>query len=283
MQYKNHNDALYSKVTKKIVVDLCAPSDNITELVNNSISSNMIYGLKLSALRTYNTANMEVTTNLANTSYNISNSTGNFAYYSYVVTTLDVLRKSLISQENNTTRLFTYLYNDNYDIRNDVMKISYNINNKLDDIINISNISYKINNIEININTLYKNQINIISNINDLKKTINNLSDNIKKINDKKKEEVVVKPQVKIKKEKPKNHLLNNIFKPIKDKFINVYNIFLDILNKTKDNIIDKVFYLDIFVNNEIQKIKEEQQRLLEEEKKIRERNKKIKEILNKR
>ena len=207
----------------------------------------------------------------------------NDIYYSYVVTTLDVLRKSLISQENNTTRLFTYLYNDNYDIRNDVIKISYNINNKLDDIINISNISYKINNIETNINTLYKNQINIISNINDLKKSVNSLSDNIKKINDKKKEEVVVKPQVKIKKEKPKKHLLNNIFKPIKDKFINVYNIFLDILNKIKDNIIDKVFYLDIFVNNEIQKIKEEQQRLLEEEKKIRERNKKIKEILNKR
>ncbi len=101
MQYKNHDDSLYKKVTKRILVDLSAPSDNIIELVNNSISSNMIYGLKLSSLRTYNTANMEVTTNLANTSYNISNSTGNFAYYSYMVTQ-DYLQK-LISTKDYLT------------------------------------------------------------------------------------------------------------------------------------------------------------------------------------
>lgn len=205
----------------------------------------------------------------------------NDIYYSYVVTTLDVLRKSLISQENNTTRLFTYLYNDNYDIRNDVMKISYNVNNKLDDIVEISNISYKISNIEKIINSLYNNQTNIISNIDELKKSIKVLDDNVKKINDPKKEEIIInKP---IKKEKPKKHLFGTIFKIIKDKFISIHNIFLNIINNIINDITNRLFCLNILVNEEIQKIKEEQQRLLEEEKKIRERNKKIKEILNKR
>ena len=208
----------------------------------------------------------------------------NDIYYSYVVTTLDVLRKSLMSQENNTTRLFTYLYNDNYDIRNDVIKISYNINNKLDDIINISNISYKINCIENNINVLYKNQTNIISNINELKKSINDLSNNIKKIDEKKKEkEIIVEPPIQTKSETKRKYLLNNVFVSIKDKYNKVQNILLSIKDKILENIYDKLFGLNILVNNEIKKIKEEQQRLLEEKKKIRERNKKIKEILNKR
>ena len=107
------------------------------------------------------------------------------------------------------------------------------------------------------------------------------MTDNVKKINEPKKEEIIIdKP---IKKEKPKKHLFSSIFNIIKDKFISVHNIFLNIISNIINDIINRLFCLNILVNEEIQKIKKEQQRLLEEEKKIRERNKKIKEILNKR
>lgn len=86
MQFKNHDDRFYSKVTKRINVDLQAPSTNIQNLVSNSISGNLISGLNESSLRIYQTALGGTTSNLTETSYNISNGTGNFAYYSYMVT-----------------------------------------------------------------------------------------------------------------------------------------------------------------------------------------------------
>ncbi len=86
MQYKNHSDEYYDKVTKRINVDLSAPNVNITNLVNKSAASAYISSLSNSSLRIWKTALDGTATNLNNTSYNISNSTGNFAYYSYTVT-----------------------------------------------------------------------------------------------------------------------------------------------------------------------------------------------------
>lgn len=86
MQYKNHDDRFYTKVTKRINVDLSAPNVNIQNLVNKSTSSGFIPALSNSSLRVYRTALGTTTTNLNNTSYNTSNSTGNFAYYSFAVT-----------------------------------------------------------------------------------------------------------------------------------------------------------------------------------------------------
>ena len=126
-------------------------------------------------------------------------------YYSYVVATLDILRKSLITQENNTTKLFTYLYNDNCDIRNDITNISYNMNQNLDSIIQFSNISNKIVNIEKTITYLYKNQNNIISNISQLKRSIDNLSNNIQQLN--KKEEIKKEEIIEVKKEEKKEDI----------------------------------------------------------------------------
>lgn len=110
MQYKNHDSRFYSKVTKRIYVDLSAPNTNIQNLVNNSTSGNLIAGLTNSALRTYYTAEMEQTSSLTNTSYNTSNNTGTFAYYSYSVTNsyLQTLKNSLSSEVYKTyVREFT--------------------------------------------------------------------------------------------------------------------------------------------------------------------------------
>lgn len=102
MQYKNHDDKFYTKVTKRIYIDLSAPSTNVQTLVDNSIFNDLISPLTNSTLRTYYTANMEQTTDLSNTSYNISNNTGTFAYYSYMTTQdfLQTLKNSLGSDVN---------------------------------------------------------------------------------------------------------------------------------------------------------------------------------------
>lgn len=102
MQYKNHDDKFYKKVTKRIYVDLSAPNTNIQTLVSNSISNNMIPSLTESALRTYYTANMELSTDLNSICYNISSNTGTFAYYSYM-TTQDFLGTLKNSSDANET------------------------------------------------------------------------------------------------------------------------------------------------------------------------------------
>ena len=97
MQYRNHDDKFYTKATKTIYVDLEAPSTNVQSLVEKSIASNMILPLSNNALRTYYTAKMAKTTDLRNTSYNISSTAEPFAYYSYAVTAdyLNVLKQTL--------------------------------------------------------------------------------------------------------------------------------------------------------------------------------------------
>lgn len=121
MQYKNHDDRFYSKVTKRINVDLSAPSVNIQNLVAKSTEKGFISALSESSLRVYKTALGKTTTNLNNTSYNTSNSTGNFAYYSYAVTKdyANTLKNSIdfktyISKFENSNGECTK-YNNNYE------------------------------------------------------------------------------------------------------------------------------------------------------------------------
>ena len=89
MQYKNQDTAqvLYQPVTKRLIIDLSAPSTNVENLVSNAISTNMQGIITRNSLRVYLKASgKDTTTDLNNTSYNISNSTDKyFAYYSYTV------------------------------------------------------------------------------------------------------------------------------------------------------------------------------------------------------
>ena len=115
MRYKNHDSRLYNIVTKRIIIDLSAPSENIQKLVAKSTSSNLISALTESSLRTYYTAKEgEIASSLLNTSYNISNSTGNFKYYSYTVVPdfineLNIADKTYIRKFETGTK-----YNNNY-------------------------------------------------------------------------------------------------------------------------------------------------------------------------
>lgn len=86
MQYKNHDSRFYNTVTKRIAVDLSAPSTNVQALVEKSLANRALYqSFTNAALRTYRTAKGDPATSLDNTSFNISTSTGPFAYYSYTV------------------------------------------------------------------------------------------------------------------------------------------------------------------------------------------------------
>ena len=97
MQYVNHNDNYYQKVTKRIYVDLCAPTENIKSLVENSQKSKLITPLTYNALRVGYTQASKVTTEENKTCYNVSVSTGEFAYYSYTVNSsyLSTLKSSV--------------------------------------------------------------------------------------------------------------------------------------------------------------------------------------------
>ena len=96
MQYKNHNSQFYNKVSKTVYVDLSAPASTLNSLLAKSIDGSNLSGLNAYSLRTFYTADMQETTNPQLTSYNISNSTGTFAFYSYPVNSnfLDTLRTS---------------------------------------------------------------------------------------------------------------------------------------------------------------------------------------------
>lgn len=121
MQYKNHNDDFYKKVTKRITVDLSAPNTNINNLVSMSTDKGFISALSESSLRVHKTALGNITTNENNTSFNTSNTTGNFAYYSYAVTSdfAETLKRSVdfktyINKFVNSSGECTK-YNNNYE------------------------------------------------------------------------------------------------------------------------------------------------------------------------
>lgn len=90
MQYENHNDNFYNKVSKTIRVDLSAPYININKLVQNTIDKSLAM-ITEADLREYHSIQGNVVsdlslTNFYNVSYNTSNTNGNYAYYSYFVT-----------------------------------------------------------------------------------------------------------------------------------------------------------------------------------------------------
>lgn len=120
MQFKNHDARFYNTVTKRIYVDLSTPHQNIDTLVETTLAGNWISALSASSLRSQYTANMEETTRTDITSYNTSNSnsTGNFAYYSYIVDSnyLETLRntktyltyvRAFVDSEGNSTKFNT--------------------------------------------------------------------------------------------------------------------------------------------------------------------------------
>ncbi|MBQ8844502.1 MAG: hypothetical protein IJ008_00625 [Clostridia bacterium] len=82
------NNAYYKPTTKTIVVDKLAPTQNINTLLQNTLSSltaNSITSVTSASLREFYGVDGSKTTE-GSESYNVSASTGMFAYYSYSVT-----------------------------------------------------------------------------------------------------------------------------------------------------------------------------------------------------
>ncbi len=108
MQYENHDDKYYDICTKKLVVDLSAPNTNIKNLISNS-SAVEIFGLNEKNLRTKLNANLEeIRNNNDNlTSYNISQNTGDFRYYSYTVSSTFI---NTLKNTSDKFRIYTRSY-----------------------------------------------------------------------------------------------------------------------------------------------------------------------------
>ena len=161
-------------------------------------------------------------------------------HYSYIVYTLDALRKTIIEQDKKTVKLFSYLYNYNVNLEDRINDTYNNIDNNLDNIVKISNIQNDINIIKENI--LRLNDIN-----NDI---LNTYKNDINKENNKKRKKIVINlsrifPKIEIKwpklgiKKKISN--LNN--RNINDVFI--FNIrcnhILDIENERKQKELEEL------------------------------------------
>ncbi len=110
MQFRTAG-SLYSPVTKRLNVDLSAPVTNINNLVSLS-SSGIITSMNESSLRSHLTADLQTTTDVNNTSFNISNRNDNntFAYYSYTVSSSYL--QTLVSSKDYMT--YIRLFNDKY-------------------------------------------------------------------------------------------------------------------------------------------------------------------------
>ncbi len=126
MQYKNHNDedGYYEKCTKRITVDLSAPHTNIDNLVAASVESGFVADFNENKLRTKQTANNDTALSNDETSYNISRNTGDFAYYSYTVSSdyLNTLKRTTESYE-----IYYREFGDNekYNPNNDTTETTY--------------------------------------------------------------------------------------------------------------------------------------------------------------
>ena len=131
MQYKNHENSkvgdtyLYEKITKRIFVDLEAPSTNITNLVNKTIANNMLAPLTASALRSYYKATNDSTTNLKETSYNVSATLPPFEYFSYFVSK-DFVQTLRQTDTNEVSTIYYRAFADGAKYSSETQETSYN-------------------------------------------------------------------------------------------------------------------------------------------------------------
>lgn len=182
--------------------------------------------------------------------------------YSYIINSIEVMNKSIIVGEQNTVKLFTYVYNNQNNIYNE-----------------IDNLSKKYNNIDINLeNKILKNNkiINNTINENDsnLNKKISKLELKVQQLEKQLNEQIcntIITPLII---EAEKELFIIKIFKTIKDFFINCYKYCY------------KIIYKVIF-ERKIQKQLEEKKRIQEsiiqkqEEIKNKQNKRRIKDILN--
>jgi len=182
--------------------------------------------------------------------------------YSYIINSIEVMNKSIIVGEQNTVKLFAYVYNNQNNIYNE-----------------INNLNKKCSNIDINIeNKILKND-KIIHNI--INENNSNVNEKLSKLELKVKQlekqineqacNTIISPVII---EAEKESFIIKIFKAIKCFFINCYNYCY------------KIIYKVIF-ERKIQRQLEEKKRIQEsiiqkqEEIKNKQNKRRIKDILN--
>lgn len=202
-------------------------------------------------------------------------------YYSYVLSSLNTIRNAIVEEDKKTIKLFSYLYNDNIDIRSSIDNIYNNIDNNISYIQCISYIKTDINKI---LNTLIRttNDINkkydlIINKNNVIEQKLNDLISKLEKPK-------LIDEKQKKKKPKKQNRRINiniNLNLNIKEKIVKIKNHLTDKINKTHNDIINSIFVFDNILNqiiDEVEQIRRQEQLKREHNEKI---NKRIKEILN--
>lgn len=103
MQYENHNDAYYSTVTKRILIDREAPYTNIGNLVNRVIGNFYLTDfLTYDDFRIREDANGDAVENYSETTCNRSADSGTFQFYSYAVEAsfINTLKNTAQSESN---------------------------------------------------------------------------------------------------------------------------------------------------------------------------------------
>lgn len=170
--------------------------------------------------------------------------------YSYIIGSLDIMNKSIILNEQNCVKLFSYLYNNYYDLNNKVNDLEQTISNINNNIIKINDDITKKNNL-------------ISKEVNQLKKVQKQYNDKLLIIEKK-------KTRLQIFLENTKGNICKF--------FNNVYNKSKDMYHKIYDYIYKIIYYKKIQKEEEEKRIKEEQEKL----KKEKEYKETIKNILKK-
>jgi len=141
--------------------------------------------------------------------------------YSYIINSIEIMNKSIIGNEQNTVKLFTYVYNNQKDIYN-----------KIDDLYN------KHDNIDSNIeNIILKNNKTIKSIIDDnssLNKQVSELQSKIQQLEkqlDEQSYNTIITPVVI---ENDKESFIIRVYKVIKDFCIRCYKACYKIIFKKK-------------------------------------------------
>ena len=119
MEFEGHNDSYYRRTTKTIYFDRSAPLANLENLMTNTENATGLFSVNYQELymRTYQNylgEDVTITTStldqVANMSYSYSINSGNFRYYSYLVTT-DYFNTTLVDTLRNSSTFETkYIY-----------------------------------------------------------------------------------------------------------------------------------------------------------------------------
>lgn len=171
--------------------------------------------------------------------------------YSYIISSIDVMNKSIIVNEQNTVRLFSYIYNSQNNIYN-----------------NLDNVTYMCKNVQSNLNKSNQSYKKLKTENDKIIDDLNNRIEKLEKIINEQQNMTVVTPVI-IKENEVKNN--------IKYILINVYNKIINLYDKCYKIIFKKQ------INKRLENEKKLQEQMLQKEKELEKikTKQRIKEILN--